>query len=149
MRQHESTSAAEHLRMMAKRNSTLESKVTVVTGQPAQRERAVRVWLTWLSFLQLDDVKGELLERLKLLPVVSSRVSELENANDELREKNRQMEQKLATMQVGGGACAWKGLFSFSNCFCESDGMKPEHAFISHTLFFQIPVRDPVKPPCL
>uniref|UniRef100_H3CA66 TNF receptor-associated factor n=1 Tax=Tetraodon nigroviridis TaxID=99883 RepID=H3CA66_TETNG len=73
MRQHESTSAAEHLRMMAKRNSMLEGK--------------------------LDDVKGELLERLKHLPVVSSRVSELENASDELREKNRQMEQKLATMQ--------------------------------------------------
>lgn len=67
------------------------------------------MWLTWVSLLQLDDVKGELLERLKLLPVVSSRVSELENTNDELREKNRQMEQKLATMQVGGGARAWKG----------------------------------------
>lgn len=34
MRQHESTSAAEHLRMMAKRNSTLESKVTMATGRP-------------------------------------------------------------------------------------------------------------------
>lgn len=59
-------------------------------------------------FLQLDDVKGELLERLKLLPVLSSRVAELENTSDELREKNRQVEQKLATMQVreGGGTSA-------------------------------------------
>lgn len=91
---------------------------------------------TLLLSLQLDDVKGELLERLKHLPVVSSRVSELENASDELREKNRQMEQKLATMQVGGGAHTWRsctragplacecgrhafvgGLFGFS-CFC-------------------------------
>lgn len=48
----------------------------------------------------MEDVKGELLERYKLLPGLSGRVSELENQNDELREKNRQMEQKLATMQV-------------------------------------------------
>ncbi|XP_075963283.1 TNF receptor-associated factor 3 isoform X2 [Anarhichas minor] len=73
MRQHESTSAAEHLRMMANRNSTLENKV--------------------------EDIKGELLERYKVLPALSSRLSELENQSDELREKNRQMEQKLATMQ--------------------------------------------------
>lgn len=31
MRQHESTFAAEHLRMMANRNSMLENKVTTVT----------------------------------------------------------------------------------------------------------------------
>nr|XP_046269875.1 TNF receptor-associated factor 3 [Scatophagus argus]XP_046269876.1 TNF receptor-associated factor 3 [Scatophagus argus]XP_046269877.1 TNF receptor-associated factor 3 [Scatophagus argus]XP_046269878.1 TNF receptor-associated factor 3 [Scatophagus argus] len=73
MRQHESSFAAEHLRMMANRNSTLENKV--------------------------EDVKGELLERYKVLPALSSRLSELENQNDELREKNRQMEQKLATIQ--------------------------------------------------
>uniref|UniRef100_A0A3Q3LDC6 TNF receptor-associated factor n=1 Tax=Mastacembelus armatus TaxID=205130 RepID=A0A3Q3LDC6_9TELE len=73
MRQHESTFAAEHLRMMANRNSSLESKV--------------------------EDVKGELLERYKVLPALSSRLSELENQNDELREKNRQMELKLANMQ--------------------------------------------------
>uniref|UniRef100_A0A8C4HQ89 TNF receptor-associated factor n=1 Tax=Dicentrarchus labrax TaxID=13489 RepID=A0A8C4HQ89_DICLA len=73
MRQHESTFAAEHLRMMANRSSTLENKV--------------------------EDVKGELLERYKVLPALNSRLSELENQNDELREKNRQMEQKLATMQ--------------------------------------------------
>lgn len=48
----------------------------------------------------MEDVKGELLERYKLLPGLSGRLSELENQNDELREKNRQMEQKLATMQV-------------------------------------------------
>ncbi|XP_034418850.1 TNF receptor-associated factor 3 isoform X3 [Cyclopterus lumpus] len=73
MRQHESTLAAEHLRMMANRNSSLENKV--------------------------EDIKGELLERYKVLPALSSRLSELENQSDELREKNRQMEQKLATMQ--------------------------------------------------
>lgn len=48
----------------------------------------------------MDDVKGELLERYKVLPVLSNRLSEVENQNDELREKNRQMEQKLGTMQV-------------------------------------------------
>ncbi|KAM4541863.1 TNF receptor-associated factor 3 [Odontesthes bonariensis] len=73
MRQHESTFAAEHLRMMANRNCLLENKV--------------------------EDVKGELMERYKVLPALSSRLSELENQNDELRDKNRQMEQKLATMQ--------------------------------------------------
>lgn len=31
MRQHESTFAAEHLRMMANRNSLLENKVTIAT----------------------------------------------------------------------------------------------------------------------
>uniref|UniRef100_A0AAQ5YWY3 TNF receptor-associated factor n=1 Tax=Amphiprion ocellaris TaxID=80972 RepID=A0AAQ5YWY3_AMPOC len=73
MRQHESTFAAEHLRMMANRNCSLENK--------------------------MEDVKGELMERYKVLPALSSRLSELENQNEELREKNRQMEQKLATMQ--------------------------------------------------
>uniref|UniRef100_A0A669DH48 TNF receptor-associated factor n=1 Tax=Oreochromis niloticus TaxID=8128 RepID=A0A669DH48_ORENI len=73
MRQHESTFAAEHLKMMANRNLSLENKV--------------------------EDVKGELMERYKVLPALSSRLSELENQNEELREKNRQMEQKLATMQ--------------------------------------------------
>lgn len=48
----------------------------------------------------MDDIKSELLERYKVLPALSSRLSDLENQNDELREKNRQMEQKLATMQV-------------------------------------------------
>lgn len=48
----------------------------------------------------MEDVKGELMERYKVLPALSSRLSELENQNEELREKNRQMEQKLATMQV-------------------------------------------------
>ena len=48
----------------------------------------------------MEDIKGDLLERYKVLPALSSRLSELENQQDELREKNRQMEQKLATMQV-------------------------------------------------
>ncbi|XP_037341754.1 TNF receptor-associated factor 3 isoform X1 [Pungitius pungitius] len=73
MRQHESTSAGEHLRMIANKHSVLENKV--------------------------EDMKGELLERYKVLPALSTRLSELENQSDELREKNRQVEQKLATMQ--------------------------------------------------
>lgn len=56
--------------------------------------------MMFLLYFQVEDVKGELLERYKVLPALSSRLSELENQNDELREKNRQMEQKLATMQV-------------------------------------------------
>ncbi|XP_034051477.1 TNF receptor-associated factor 3 [Thalassophryne amazonica] len=73
MRQHESNFAAEHLRLMAVRNNTLETKV--------------------------EDVKGELLERYKVLPALSSRVSEQEKQNEELRDKNRQLEQKLTAMQ--------------------------------------------------
>lgn len=84
--------------MMAKRNSALESKVTVVTVRI--NARAARTRSTCVCFPQLDDVKGELLERFKVLPVLGGRVSELESNNDELREKNRQMEQKLGAMQV-------------------------------------------------
>ncbi|KAM6973787.1 TNF receptor-associated factor 3 [Aplochiton taeniatus] len=73
MKEHEASAAAEHLRMMAARNTTLEAKV--------------------------EDVKGELLERYKVLPGLSSRLSELEAHNEEMKEKIRQMEQKLATMQ--------------------------------------------------
>ncbi|XP_013877582.1 TNF receptor-associated factor 3 isoform X3 [Austrofundulus limnaeus] len=73
MRQHDSTFAAEHLRMMVTRNCLLENKV--------------------------EDVKEELVERYKVLPALSSRLSELENQNNELRDKNRQTEQKLVTMQ--------------------------------------------------
>lgn len=42
MKQHEATSAAEHLRMMAKRNATIESKVTMVTA-PTVEELCRRV----------------------------------------------------------------------------------------------------------
>ncbi|XP_067099071.1 TNF receptor-associated factor 3 isoform X1 [Osmerus mordax] len=73
LRDHESSSASDHLRLMAARNSTLEAKV--------------------------EDVKGELLERYKVLPGLSSRLAELEAHYDEMREKNRQLEQKLVTMQ--------------------------------------------------
>ncbi|XP_046907995.1 TNF receptor-associated factor 3 isoform X2 [Hypomesus transpacificus] len=73
LRDHESSSASEHLRLMAARNSTLEAKV--------------------------EDVKGELLERYKVLPGLSSRLAELEAHYEEMREKNRQLEQKLVTMQ--------------------------------------------------
>lgn len=40
------------------------------------------------------------MERCKVLPALSSRLSELESQSEELREKNRQTEQKLSTMQV-------------------------------------------------
>ncbi|CAN9501908.1 unnamed protein product [Ophioblennius macclurei] len=73
LRQHESTFAAEHLRMMASRNCSLENKV--------------------------EEVKGELTERYKVLPALSSRLSELESQMEELREKNRQTEQKVTAMQ--------------------------------------------------
>ncbi|XP_041710748.1 TNF receptor-associated factor 3-like isoform X2 [Coregonus clupeaformis] len=73
MRDHESSFASEHLRLMATRNTTLEAKV--------------------------EDVKGELLERYKVLPGLSSRLSETESQYEEMRENNRQLEQKLTTMQ--------------------------------------------------
>ena len=50
--------------------------------------------------VQVEDVKGELLERYKVLPGLSSRLAELEAHYEEMREKNRQLEQKLVTMQV-------------------------------------------------
>ncbi|CAB1331135.1 unnamed protein product, partial [Coregonus sp. 'balchen'] len=73
MRDHESSFASEHLRLMATRNTTLEAKV--------------------------EDVKGELLERYKVLPGLSSRLSETLSQYEEMREKNRQLDQKLNTMQ--------------------------------------------------
>lgn len=50
--------------------------------------------------LKVEEVKGELMERYKVLPALSTRLSDLESQTDDLREKNRQMEQKLAAMQV-------------------------------------------------
>lgn len=100
MRQHESTFVAEHLRMMVNRNSVLENKVSMVTTLTMRGGLVSVHWMTFVLYLQVDDLKGELLERLKVLPTLSSHMSELENQHDELREKNRQMEQKLAAMQV-------------------------------------------------
>ncbi|XP_059376467.1 TNF receptor-associated factor 3-like [Carassius carassius] len=74
MREHESSFAYEHLRMMAARNTTLEAKV--------------------------EDVKSELMERYKVLPSLSSRLAEVETQYEEMREKNRQLEQKLVSMQM-------------------------------------------------
>jgi predicted nuclease with TOPRIM domain len=48
----------------------------------------------------MEDVKGELLERYKVLPGLSSRLSETESQYEEMRENNRQLELKLTTMQV-------------------------------------------------
>nr|XP_057946215.1 TNF receptor-associated factor 3-like isoform X2 [Doryrhamphus excisus]XP_057947000.1 TNF receptor-associated factor 3-like isoform X2 [Doryrhamphus excisus] len=73
VRQHETSSAAEHLKMMRVNNVSLESKV--------------------------DEVKGELMDKCKVLPVLSTRLCEVENQNNELREKSRHMEQKVASMQ--------------------------------------------------
>lgn len=100
MRQHESTFVAEHLRLMANRNSVLENKVSTVTTVTMRGGLVSVHGMTFVFYLQVDDLKGELLERLKVLPTLSSHMSELENQHGELREKNRQMEQKLAAMQV-------------------------------------------------
>ncbi|XP_076833840.1 TNF receptor-associated factor 3 [Brachyhypopomus gauderio] len=73
LREHESSFAAEHLRLMVARNSVLEAK--------------------------MEDVKSELLERYKVLPSLSTRLTEVDVQYEELREKYRQLEQKLTTMQ--------------------------------------------------
>uniref|UniRef100_A0A8C9W884 TNF receptor-associated factor n=1 Tax=Scleropages formosus TaxID=113540 RepID=A0A8C9W884_SCLFO len=73
MKDHDSSFVSEHLRMMATRNAALEAKV--------------------------EDVKGELQERYKVLPGLNSRLSEMESCLEEMREKSRQVEQKLSSMQ--------------------------------------------------
>ncbi|KAK0149123.1 TNF receptor-associated factor 3 [Merluccius polli] len=73
IRDHEAESAADHLRMMMSRSCALETKV--------------------------EDLREDLLERSKVLPGLSSRLSELETLNDELRDKNRQTDQKIVNMQ--------------------------------------------------
>ncbi|KAG7465888.1 hypothetical protein MATL_G00158520 [Megalops atlanticus] len=73
MKEHESSFLSEHLRLMAARNTTLEAKV--------------------------EDVKGEVQERYKVLPSLNARLMEAESRQEEMREKCRQMEQKLASMQ--------------------------------------------------
>lgn len=40
------------------------------------------------------------MERYKVLPSLSSRLAEVETQYEEMREKNRQLEQKIASMQV-------------------------------------------------
>ncbi|XP_051942102.1 TNF receptor-associated factor 3 [Hippocampus zosterae] len=73
VRQHEAASAGDHLRMMMLKNVSLESKV--------------------------EEVKAELLDKCKAVPVVSSRLCEAEKHNGELRDKHRHLEQKVASMQ--------------------------------------------------
>ncbi|XP_060736207.1 TNF receptor-associated factor 3 [Tachysurus vachellii] len=73
IREHESSFASEHLRLMMARSNTLEAKV--------------------------EDVKNELLERYAVLPGLSSRLTEVEEQYKEMREKYRQVEQKLSSMQ--------------------------------------------------
>lgn len=48
----------------------------------------------------MEDVKNELLERYKVLPSLSSRLTEVEEQYKDMREKYRQVEQKLSSMQV-------------------------------------------------
>lgn len=60
--------------------------------------------------MQVDEVKGELLERYKVLPALNSRLAEAENQNKELREKNKQLEMKLGTMQVSGSCSSVSSL---------------------------------------
>ncbi|XP_028822582.1 TNF receptor-associated factor 3 [Denticeps clupeoides] len=73
MREHEAGSASDHLRLMAARNTTLEAKV--------------------------EDVRSELMERYKVLPGMNARLTELETQYEDMRERNRQLEQKLAATQ--------------------------------------------------
>lgn len=40
------------------------------------------------------------MERYKVLPSLSSRLAEVETQYEEMREKNRQLEQKIASIQV-------------------------------------------------
>ncbi|XP_064162881.1 TNF receptor-associated factor 3 isoform X2 [Anguilla rostrata] len=73
MKEHDSLCVSEHLRLMVAKNTTLEAKV--------------------------EDVKGELQERYKVLPGLNARLMEVESRHEEMREKNRQLEQKLANIQ--------------------------------------------------
>lgn len=50
------------------------------------------------------------MERYKVLPSLSSRLAEVETQYEEMREKNRQLEQKLVSMQVRTVTKYW---FSF------------------------------------
>ncbi|XP_048830112.1 TNF receptor-associated factor 3 isoform X2 [Brienomyrus brachyistius] len=73
MKDHDSSFVSEHLLLMATRNATLEAKV--------------------------EDIKGELQERYKVLPSMNSRLLEMESLHEDMREKIRQVEQKLSGMQ--------------------------------------------------
>ncbi|KAJ0009167.1 hypothetical protein NQD34_016582 [Periophthalmus magnuspinnatus] len=70
---HESSSVSEHLRMMSSRSSALESKV--------------------------EDLRVEVSDRFLSLPGLSSRLSETEVHTEDLRERSRQSEHKLTTVQ--------------------------------------------------
>src|SRR4029434_5276641 len=61
-------------------------------------------WMCPCSFVQMEDVKDELQERYKVLPGLNMRIETLEKHYEDMRERNRQLEQKLAAMQV----CVYK-----------------------------------------
>lgn len=73
MKEHESRFMSEHLKLMVARNSSLETK--------------------------MEDVKTELQERYKVLPSLNTRIIELENRYEEVREKSKEMEQKISNVQ--------------------------------------------------
>ncbi|MBN3302862.1 TRAF3 factor, partial [Amia calva] len=78
MRAHEAKCISDHLKLMVARNSALEAK--------ASTER-------------MEEVKSDLHERYKVLPGLNSRISEMEARYEELREKTKQMEQKICSIQ--------------------------------------------------
>ncbi|KAJ8287373.1 hypothetical protein COCON_G00000320 [Conger conger] len=73
LKEHESSCVSEHLRLMVAKNTTMEAKV--------------------------EDIKGDLQERYKVLPGLNARLMEVETRQEEMREKSRQVEQKLTNMQ--------------------------------------------------
>ncbi|KAK1160712.1 TNF receptor-associated factor 3-like isoform X1 [Acipenser oxyrinchus oxyrinchus] len=73
MKEHELRFMSEHLKLMVARNSSLETK--------------------------MEDVKTELQERYKVLPSLNTRIIELENRYEEVREKSKEMEQKISNVQ--------------------------------------------------
>ncbi|XP_006632233.3 TNF receptor-associated factor 3 isoform X1 [Lepisosteus oculatus] len=73
MRAHEASCISDHLKLMVTRNLALETK--------------------------MEDVKRELNERHKVLPGLHARLSEMETRYDEIREKTKQMELKIGSIQ--------------------------------------------------
>ena len=68
----------------------------------------------------MEDVKDELQERYKVLPGLNMRIETLEKHYEDMREKNRQLEQKLAAMQV---------------CVCEAEGERNNYTVIYNCFF--------------
>ncbi|MGH0189281.1 UNVERIFIED_CONTAM: hypothetical protein FKN15_033805 [Acipenser sinensis] len=84
MKEHESRFMSEHLKLMVARNSSLETKASMSPQHP---------------LISMEDVKTELQERYKVLPSLNTRIIELENRYKEVREKSKEMEQKISNVQ--------------------------------------------------